>query len=1826
MARDTENRNMAAADDWGGVKVGDDWGGVAVAEKDDWGGVPVESAAAPAAPAAPAPNLGPDDWPPERIAAHNREAERIRGLAPGSLDAKDDFWAVYEGLSAATSPGAVARMDGGMGEAYDFLTTGTDNRALVHLPKPQGDTVAAGVGRGAANLVEGLTTPENFALMAALGGAPRVIQKIAAGVFAADMGAHLPSQIERIRGAKGPGETAQASTEAAGTALMAFLAGSHAFGRSSLPVDVAERRAMFSEAEQKALEHVGPNTAAEIRRMSEAAIASGEAQAGEMPSQTTPRSEVKENPVLGQIAGLWRQIQETPPGEAKDALMAQMRALDAKLEGGQEIPATPSVETPKGQEIPAPPPEPPPVIDARAAAPAAEIAPEPPPAPASAQQPASAAVVETPLDPAVVEAPEGSTAHSTVTSGTRAAKVTEYPDKIVIGDIFTSDAKGPGSAKAIFDHVAAKGKPIEVTVGRRSGDSDAATLAKVYERYGFKPVGEPGERGIPNKMRWDPPVTESAPPISGESPNSGASVPTVEDVIQQAMAEHGTMDEAGTAIQVRIEDPATPPEVRTVLENSLKRMNAIAEREYRREQAADLEASNKAGKYELVSEVKRLGGLPTLNGKGGEATGELGRIIEAKKGAFLSLFRKGAKSLDEIRESLNEVGFDFETGYDVLTALEDSLVNDRVYYGEKDLPMGPGKMTIGELPPQRTTGLKKSVVADERIQRGLDDLPPAERQGEEARVDAAEARVDADATLGPSLVSRIVDQGEHAISLDDAAVLLVERTRLMNEREMWQERMGDAGVTKPGEVEAQLQAIENQMHRLDQAQRASGSSWGRVGHLYKRMMRADFSLEGMLRRERASKGAPLTPDEIAKVQKEADAIFQANAEADIAANTERLAEEGAEIQRVHEAAAKAESGEPAPKVRFDRRVLEIAENIVKKWESTLADDRKALRQAMGYTNVGANPAGIAALARIIRAKIGRFGVDLGKITVDLITEFGEDVRPLISKAWVKANQLINREVKDSKVKKVVKDGTEKANGNKPVATPDEVKARAKAEATAGGELSHDLVFKYVRSLIQAGAKEADVMKLAHEGLKEFFPSITDRGVNRAYVEYGRKYFPSRDQLKVTERHLRQVVKIEEDIARLEKDKLRPEKQGYQRDKADMQIRDLQRKRNDLLKSTDIPVDPGKMASIDEAKQTRLKNAIEEMDRQIQTESKVPRAPGAPDSPAVERLKMELKAMRDLWEEIDARKNPPPTPEQLQIDALGKIRQRLDDVLSGAVEPVKRGDFTPLTQAAADIQAEILAMRELAAQLRREARPGKPADAAQVKGLEKAIERYREKVEKGDFSTKGKAHGPDTARVAALKEVLASRRSMYEIARRANKPVRTAEERYNDARVKSAQRQIEEIDKRMIRGDYGPRPPKVMPKIRAATEKALHELDEKKRAFLEGQHKWELERRSAFKKAVDATAETYHTMRAVMTGGEFSGVLRQGKFSVLSRPITTAKTLPSMFKAFKSKLGEDAVIREISKRDNAPLYKSAGLEIPDPNNFTKAQLEGNYRSRWANKIPFIAGSGRAYTAFLARLRADVFDQLIDKAVRREGVVNPETAKALATHVNESTGAGGLGVKGKAATTFLNTVLFSPKFLASRFQMMTGHSMWGGTKASRMIIAGEYAKILGSAALFYSLANMAGAKIGSDPKSSDFGKIIIGKTRWDPMAGILQLTVLLSRMKTGKRTNAKGVTYSLTNAPPKQADMKDVLFDFSRSKLAPLPGAFVDSVLREDFKHRPVTLRSELQNLALPMTWGDIYDAMREQGMPKGTALSILATFGESVNTYTDDGPKRRHAGQ
>lgn len=443
-----------------------------------------------------------------------------------------------------------------------------------------------------------------------------------------------------------------------------------------------------------------------------------------------------------------------------------------------------------------------------------------------------------------------------------------------------------------------------------------------------------------------------------------------------------------------------------------------------------------------------------------------------------------------------------------------------------------------------------------------------------------------------------------------------------------------------------------------------------------------------------------------------------------------------------------------------------------------------------------------------------------------------------------------------------------------------------------------------------------------------------------------------------------------------------------------------------------------------------------------------------------------------------------------------------------------------------------------------------------------------------------------------------------------------------------QNRIAELEEKLAAGDFSKKAKRPIPFDKVAAD-LKHDLDEVKRRFYEQMRIDQLKRRNIAWRVIAGGAEALNLSRALITSLDFSAVLRQGGFIVLGHPIRAVQSFPAMLKAMVSPKMQARVMEEIRNRPNYDFYNQSRLYLAEET-VRLSQLEEAYMSRWAEKVPLVAATQRAYTTFLNKLRADSFDSMA-AGLTRSGTPTPEEAKAIANYINVATGRGSLKLKSKGAegaANLLNTILFSPRYLASRFQLLAGQPLYGGTFRTRKMIAAEYARFLGGISVVYGLAAlMLGDDdderpvIELDPRSSDFGKIRIGNTRIDPLTGLLQITVLVSRVATGKEKKLSGEMVALRgeDVPYRGKTTGDVLLRFGRTKLSPSFGTIANILAnRKDLLGQPVTLATEIKRNLIPISYGDIYEAMQQQGVPKGTALAILSIFGMGVQTYEERG--------
>lgn len=396
--------------------------------------------------------------------------------------------------------------------------------------------------------------------------------------------------------------------------------------------------------------------------------------------------------------------------------------------------------------------------------------------------------------------------------------------------------------------------------------------------------------------------------------------------------------------------------------------------------------------------------------------------------------------------------------------------------------------------------------------------------------------------------------------------------------------------------------------------------------------------------------------------------------------------------------------------------------------------------------------------------------------------------------------------------------------------------------------------------------------------------------------------------------------------------------------------------------------------------------------------------------------------------------------------------------------------------------------------------------------------------------------------------------------------------------------------------------------------------------------------SPIQRFADSIKEVNNVRRALITAYDLSAVLRQGAQLTLAHPLKATKAFKEMLKSAASKDYYERAEMELRERPNGRFgnYDRAGLYLADDTGPMTKQEE-SFMGRFVGKIPGVAASARAYNAYLNRIRADVFDALVD-TLPRDGKPTHQDMKDIANYINAATGRGVLRPKLDNYLTPLSDVFFSPRYLVSRMQILSGQPFFGaGSWRTRKIIAKEYAKSIAGLALIYGVAKAFGNELESDSRSADYGKIKTGRTRLDPLAGLSQLVVLGRRLlfgetkptETGKVQDLRGKGHKFGTDTA-----GDKAVRFTRNKLAPLAGDVSDTLFPEyappgtgmltDLAGKPGGAKGwaiRQADKVMPISFNDIYDAMKEQGFQKGSAISILSLLGMGQQLHDHEHKKK-----
>lgn len=1139
-------------------------------------------------------------------------------------------------------------------------------------------------------------------------------------------------------------------------------------------------------------------------------------------------------------------------------------------------------------------------------------------------------------------------------------------------------------------------------------------------------------------------------------------------------------------------------------------------------------------------------------------------------------------------------------------------------------------------PSPKSTGTKNAVMDAERTREGRDPIIRDARKSNESTVDEALQTVEANPRAGDEVVERLLSEGVAGISLADEAVLMVHKVRLRNERDKAAAVLEDPKASESAKAVAQREwdGLEAKIGAIDEASYASGREWGRMGQFRQRMLREDFTLESMERRLRAVTGGKLSDEQVAEVKALHEKLAAAQEKLDAANARLTEAQAATTYDDLIKAMQMAVRGE-----KKRRPTLERLREAANESRAALAGI-ESVPSRKGQSGAAINPAAFYHLARI-----GAYEIANGAVT---LADWTARMRTALADRFEEFREMLPEVFRASKVLTAESLGTGQS--------VDQVMA------DVGDAPTTQDVRKLAEAHIRGGLRgEGPVMAAVTASLQKKFPDLTERQVRVLFSEYGKATFPSKDEVKVELRRLRSLVQLQESITRLEAGQ-KALKSGPQRDKDTQEIREKRARLNELLKTlAPTAKTPEQLASYNDARIRNLNNQIEDLQKQIETgERPGPKAKPIP-SAEVQALVARRDALIRERDSVDAgaRKN------ESEKEAL---RRRLEEVkkkLAGEVKPKRapeqRVDDAEMTR----LQDLLETQRAKLAAMRKE-------DAAR-KGVQDQIANLLQRLA-GKEPDADPVRADDSPQVKELKRI---RDELSDQLRVLENPPKDPEVRYQEIRAKAIQKRIDDLQARIAAGEFDRAKP-VPRELDEANKRAAFELEKVKEEFERLRFEAEMAKRTPVQKVLGGARDAINLARAYMTSVDLSGLLRQGGFISFGRPVRALRSVPSALKSFVSEKAEFEANEEIKNRPNAPLYKKYGLELTGIGSGPLSKVEEAYATRWLNKVPWILGggvvrgSGRSYTIMLNRIRADSFDAMLAALAKDGSNPTKEEGEAIANFINVATGRGKVGTSNNAGEA-LNTVFFAPRLVASRFQLLaapfTGMRLYGGTNRTRNLITQEYARFLMGVGIAITLASMMKDEddetptIVWDPRSADFGKVRFGNTFLDPLAGLAQVTTFLARMATGetasmkeneetgeweKRVRPLRANYTFTDLqgalgedvtphkltkdgklPFGSSTTGGTLGRFLRSKLAPVPGAIVNTLESQNMIGEPVTPGETIGSLVTPMSVGNIMDVMEEQGITRGSAITLLGLLGMGVQyrkPKDDQKPEEREEGK
>jgi hypothetical protein len=375
----------------------------------------------------------------------------------------------------------------------------------------------------------------------------------------------------------------------------------------------------------------------------------------------------------------------------------------------------------------------------------------------------------------------------------------------------------------------------------------------------------------------------------------------------------------------------------------------------------------------------------------------------------------------------------------------------------------------------------------------------------------------------------------------------------------------------------------------------------------------------------------------------------------------------------------------------------------------------------------------------------------------------------------------------------------------------------------------------------------------------------------------------------------------------------------------------------------------------------------------------------------------------------------------------------------------------------------------------------------------------------------------------------------------------------------------------------------------------------------------LEKQPLLDKIKEAGFQLANIPRSLMASFDLSAPLRQGLF-LIGKPKHFFPAFAKQLKTFASEKAYKALGDEIVSRPTHKLMRDNKLAITELGSSLTTREEA-FMSNWAEKIPGIGkvvrASGRAYTGFLNKLRADVFDDFVKKGIKLN-IEDPKFLKDAADFINHATGRGSWKAVENAMMP-LNSIFFSPRLTMSRLNLINPYYYAKLNPQVRKEALKSLFTFASTAASIAGLLKLAGAEIEVDPRNADFMKPKFGNKRYDILGGFQQPIRVAAQFISGKIiSSTTGKTMTLGEGY-KPLTRGGIILRFFEYKTSPIASFAISLIKGQTSIGEKVDIPTEVVNRFIPMVIQDAIDLYKEEGQ-EGIPMAIPAIFGVGVQSY------------